>query len=47
MTDTDDTDELLLIPPDFFVLETDTEPAKDYGPYYNVVDNLITQVRDS
>lgn len=44
MTDTDDTDELLLIPPDFFVIESDTEPTRAYGPYYNVVDNLITQV---
>lgn len=41
MSETDDTDELLLIPPDFFV----TNPPPDtLGPYYNVVDSLISQV---
>lgn len=45
MSDTDDTDNLLLIPPDFFVLHSDTEDSsKAYGPYYKVVDSLITQV---
>ncbi|XP_060526547.1 CAP-Gly domain-containing linker protein 1 isoform X2 [Cylas formicarius] len=39
MSDTDDTDDLLLIPPDFFSLESEPEP-----PYYNIVDNLIRQV---
>lgn len=38
MTDTDDTDELLITRPDYLnVLD-------DLGPYYNTVDNLITQV---
>ncbi|XP_076258236.1 uncharacterized protein LOC143195172 isoform X1 [Rhynchophorus ferrugineus] len=38
-SDTDDTDDLLLIPPDFFLVQSEPEP-----PYYNIVDNLIRQV---
>ncbi|KAF2900663.1 hypothetical protein ILUMI_05526 [Ignelater luminosus] len=45
MSDTDDTDDLLLIPPDFFVVHSNIEDQTNfYGPYYNVVDSLITQV---
>ncbi|KAK5649297.1 hypothetical protein RI129_000326 [Pyrocoelia pectoralis] len=45
MSDTDDTDNLLLIPPDFFTIHSDAEDAtKPYGPYYRIVDSLITQV---
>ncbi|KAI4459247.1 centrobin [Holotrichia oblita] len=43
MSETDDTDELILIPPDFFVTE-DLEVPYLSGPYYNVVDSLISQV---
>ncbi|KAF5292738.1 hypothetical protein FQA39_LY13897 [Lamprigera yunnana] len=39
MSDTDDTDNLLLIPPDSFAIASDTEE-----PYYTVVDSLITKV---
>lgn len=38
-SDTDDTDDLLLIPPDFFLVQSEPEP-----PYYSIVDNLIRQV---
>ncbi|XP_030759827.1 putative leucine-rich repeat-containing protein DDB_G0290503 isoform X2 [Sitophilus oryzae] len=38
-SDTDDTDDLLLIPPDFFLVHSEPEP-----PYYSIVDNLIRQV---
>lgn len=44
MTDTDDTDELLLIPPDFFVVESDSGQHDPVRPYYNIVDKLIKQV---
>lgn len=43
MSETDDTDELILIPPDFFVAD-DLEESHLSGPYYNVVDGLISQV---
>ncbi|XP_044261954.1 protein FAM184A-like isoform X2 [Tribolium madens] len=43
MSDTDDTDELLLIPPDFFTSNPALNPDS-LGPYYRVVDGLITQV---
>ncbi|EFA00864.1 centrobin isoform X2 [Tribolium castaneum] len=43
MSDTDDTDELLLIPPDFFTSNPALNPD-NLGPYYRVVDGLITQV---
>ncbi|GJQ83172.1 hypothetical protein Trydic_g18199 [Trypoxylus dichotomus] len=43
MSETDDTDELILIPPDFFVTD-DLEAPYLSGPYYNVVDSLISQV---
>nr|XP_023019518.1 myosin-4 isoform X1 [Leptinotarsa decemlineata] len=41
MSDTDDTEDLLLIPPDFFVVESDSSLV---GPYYNIVNSLIKQV---
>ncbi|XP_066262440.1 putative leucine-rich repeat-containing protein DDB_G0290503 isoform X2 [Euwallacea similis] len=41
MSDTDDTDDLLLIPPDFFLVHSEPEP-----PYYTIVDSLIKQVSD-
>mgnify|MGYP005984385805 CR=1 FL=1 len=41
MSETDDTDELLLIPPDLFAPNPDLHNLE---PYYNVVDCLITQV---
>lgn len=44
MIDTDDTDELLLIPPDFFSVKSSSEHSQIGEPYYNVVDNLIKQV---
>ncbi|XP_056634825.1 repetitive organellar protein [Diorhabda sublineata] len=44
MIDTDDTDELLLIPPDFFSVQSSSEHSQIEEPYYNVVDNLIKQV---
>ncbi|XP_072378092.1 LOW QUALITY PROTEIN: uncharacterized protein [Diabrotica undecimpunctata] len=44
MTDTDDTDELLLIPPDFFATESGFGHSETAQPYYNIVDNLIKQV---
>uniref|UniRef100_A0A1Y1LAT1 Centrobin n=1 Tax=Photinus pyralis TaxID=7054 RepID=A0A1Y1LAT1_PHOPY len=45
MSDSDDTDNLLLIPPDLFTIHSDAEDAaKPYGPYYRIVDSLITQV---
>ncbi|XP_028132505.1 myosin-13 isoform X2 [Diabrotica virgifera virgifera] len=44
MTDTDDTDELLLIPPDFFSTESGFGHSETAQPYYNIVDNLIKQV---
>ncbi|KAK4881020.1 hypothetical protein RN001_004339 [Aquatica leii] len=43
MSDTDDTDNLLLIPPDLFTIPSDTEDIAG-GPYYKVVESLITQV---
>lgn len=43
MTDTDDTDDLLLIPPDFFAIESDSGQS-NIDPYYSVVDSLIEQV---
>ncbi|KAF5291970.1 hypothetical protein FQR65_LT11370 [Abscondita terminalis] len=42
MSDTDDTDNLLLIPPDLFTITSDNEDIT--APYYKVVDSLITQV---
>lgn len=45
MSETDDTDELILIPPDFFVTD-DLEVPYLSGPYYNVVDSLISQVNN-
>ncbi|XP_050294210.1 rho-associated protein kinase 1 isoform X3 [Anthonomus grandis grandis] len=39
MSETDDTDDLLLIPPDLFLVQSEPEP-----PYYRIVDSLITQV---
>nr|CAI5828873.1 unnamed protein product [Callosobruchus analis] len=44
MTDTDDTDELLLIPPDFFVIHSDSELCSFSEPYYNIVESLIERV---
>lgn len=44
MSETDDTDELLLIPPDLFVIDSDFEKPYVTAPYYNIVDTLITQV---
>nr|CAH7739211.1 unnamed protein product [Callosobruchus chinensis] len=44
MTDTDDTDELLLIPPDFFVIHSDSEVCSFSEPYYNIVESLIQRV---
>ncbi|CAH1164824.1 unnamed protein product [Phyllotreta striolata] len=44
MTDTDDTDELLLIPPDFFSIESDSNHPDSVPQYYNIVDKLIKQV---
>lgn len=43
MSDTDDTDDLLLIPPDFFVIDSDSGHSV-VEPYYNIVDNLIQKV---
>lgn len=43
MTDTDDTDDLLLIPPDFFTIESDLGTS-NIDPYYNIVGSLIEQV---
>lgn len=44
MSETDDTDDLLLIPPDFFVLDSELEDSYATAPYYEVVDTLISQV---
>lgn len=44
MSETDDTDELLLIPPDLFVIDSDFEQPYITTPYYKIVDTLITQV---
>lgn len=44
MSDTDDTDELLLIPPDLFVIDSEFEEPYVSAPYYGIVDTLITQV---
>ncbi|VEN64702.1 unnamed protein product [Callosobruchus maculatus] len=44
MIDTDDTDELLLIPPDFFVIHSDSELCSFSEPYYNIVESLIQRV---
>lgn len=49
MSDTDDTDDLLLIPPDFFQIDTEIIDHPIYGensigPYYEIVENLIDQV---
>lgn len=41
MSDSEDTDDLLLIPPDFFTVQSEPEP-----PYYDIVDSLIKQVSD-
>nr|XP_022906194.1 interaptin-like [Onthophagus taurus] len=41
MSETDDTNELVLIPPDFFSCEL---PFFEENRYFDVVDNLITQV---
>ncbi|CAH1119258.1 unnamed protein product [Phaedon cochleariae] len=46
MSDTDDTDDLLLIPPDFFVLDSDYNHSAIIEPYYNIVDNLISKVNN-
>ncbi|KAJ8920372.1 hypothetical protein NQ315_005237 [Exocentrus adspersus] len=43
MSDTDDTDDLLLIPPDFFIVDSDSGHSNTV-PYYNIVDNLIQKV---
>ncbi|KAH1005584.1 hypothetical protein HUJ04_006534 [Dendroctonus ponderosae] len=39
MSESDDTDDLLLIPPDFFLVQSEPEP-----PYFGIVDSLIKQV---
>lgn len=50
MSDTDDTDVLLLIPPDFFLVHSDSEESyyekshEHYEPPCGVVNNLISQV---
>ncbi|XP_018323268.1 myosin heavy chain, skeletal muscle, adult isoform X2 [Agrilus planipennis] len=48
MSDSDDTDELLLIPPDFFLVESDSEnlvsTISSNDLYFSIVDSLITQV---
>lgn len=41
MSETDDTDDLLLIPPDFFVQNSDFDLQP---PYFSVFDSIITQV---
>lgn len=45
MSDTDDTDVLLLIPPNFFLVPSDSEESYN-GNKYCVVDTLITQVHN-
>lgn len=45
MSDSDDTDVLLLIPPDFFLVPSDSEESYN-GNKYSVVDNLISQVHN-
>ncbi|CAH0553285.1 unnamed protein product [Brassicogethes aeneus] len=43
MSETDDTDDLLLIPPDFFTIDTD--PVNhNLSPFYGIIDNLVTKV---
>lgn len=44
MSDSGDTDDLLLIPPDFFIIDSDFEDPFSATPYFSVVDNLISQV---
>lgn len=45
MSETDDTDDLLLIPPDFFVIDSESELDKQSEvPYFSVFDSIITQV---
>lgn len=45
MSDTDDTDDLLLIPPDFFVIDSELElDRQSEVPYFKVFDSIITQV---
>lgn len=44
MSDTDDTDDLLLIPPDFFLIDSELEFGTSEVPYYSVFDSIITQV---
>lgn len=45
MSETDDTDDLLLIPPDFFVIDTEIDYSRgNLGPYYEIIDNLVTEV---
>lgn len=41
MSETDDTDDLLLIPPDFFVQDFELDIQQ---PYLSVFDSIITQV---
>lgn len=41
MSETDDTDDLLLIPPDFFVQDFEFDLQQ---PYLSVFDSIITQV---
>lgn len=44
MSQTDDTDDLLLIPPDFFVIDRGLDDPDTSVPYYGLVNDLITQV---
>lgn len=44
MSETDDTDDLLLIPPDFFVIDSELESGQTELPYYKVFDSIISQV---
>lgn len=44
MSETDDTDDLLLIPPDFFVIDSELDSEQTDLPYYKVFDSIISQV---
>lgn len=44
MTDTDDTDDLLLIPPDFFTVKSDSDHSEIIDPYHSIIEGLIKQV---
>ncbi|XP_065169729.1 filamin A-interacting protein 1-like isoform X2 [Atheta coriaria] len=46
MSDTDDTDDLLLVPPDQYIANPETEVIQSlaHGTYFKIVDSLISQV---